>query len=93
MYVSSGQLAFSTSGTLRGYFATNGHFTIPSGNVAISGGSVVSGIANFMHQTSIALNNGAAAAAGTLTNAPVAGNPTKWIPINDGGTTRYIPAW
>lgn len=40
-----------------------------------------------------ALSNGAAAAAGTLLNAPAAGNPTKWIPINDNGTTRYIPAW
>lgn len=44
-------------------------------------------------RTSVALANGAAAAAGTLGNAPVAGNPTKWIPINDNGTTRYIPAW
>jgi hypothetical protein len=26
-------------------------------------------------------------------NAPAAGNPTKWIPIDDNGTTRYIPAW
>jgi hypothetical protein len=43
--------------------------------------------------TNIALNNGAAAQAGTLTNAPTAGNPTKWIPINDNGTTRYVPAW
>jgi len=43
--------------------------------------------------TSVALTNGAAAAAGTLLNAPAAGNPTKWIPINDNGTTRYIPAW
>lgn len=43
--------------------------------------------------TSAALSNGAGSAAGTLTNAPVAGNPTKWIPINDNGTTRYLPAW
>lgn len=47
----------------------------------------------FMHNTSAALANGAAAAAGTLLNAPAAGDPTKWIPINDNGTTRYIPAW
>ena len=38
----------------------------------------------------VALSNGAGAGAGTLTNAPSAGNPTKWIPINDNGTTRYI---
>ena len=43
--------------------------------------------------TTAALTNGAAAATGTLTNAPAAGNPTKWVPINDNGTTRYIPAW
>lgn len=40
-----------------------------------------------------ALNNGAGAAAATISNAPIAGNPTKWIPINDNGTTRYMPAW
>ena len=46
-----------------------------------------------LHKTSVALTNGAAAAGGTLTNAPAAGNPTKWVPINDNGTTRYIPCW
>lgn len=46
-----------------------------------------------LHTTTTNLTNGAAAAVGTLTNAPAAGNPTKWIPINDNGTTRYIPAW
>jgi hypothetical protein len=39
------------------------------------------------------LGNGAGAGAGTLTNAPAAGDPTKWIPIDDNGTTRYVPAW
>ncbi len=29
----------------------------------------------------------------TLTAGPVTGNPTKWIAINDNGTTRYIPTW
>ena len=38
-------------------------------------------------------SNGVGAATGTLTNAPTAGNPTKWIPIDDNGTTRHIPAW
>lgn len=37
--------------------------------------------------------DGAGSSAGTLTNAPAVGNPTKWIPIDDNGTTRYIPAW
>jgi hypothetical protein len=40
-----------------------------------------------------AFDNGAGASAGTLTNAPAVGNPTKWIPIDDNGTTRYVPAW
>jgi hypothetical protein len=40
-----------------------------------------------------ALGNGAGAGVGTLTNAPTAGNPTKWVPIDDNGTTRYVPAW
>lgn len=39
------------------------------------------------------LTNGAGVATGTLTTAPSAGNPTKWIGINDNGTTRYVPAW
>lgn len=52
----------------------------------------VSNGANLIISTA-AFVNGAAAGAGTLLNAPVAGNPTKWIPINDNGTTRYIPAW
>jgi len=43
--------------------------------------------------TTAALTTGAGSATGTLTNAPAAGNPTKWIKINDGGTVRYIPAW
>jgi hypothetical protein len=43
--------------------------------------------------TSAALTNNAGAAAGTLTNAPAAGNPTKWIKINDNGTIRSVPAW
>jgi hypothetical protein len=57
-----------------------------SGNLTIpTGGTLLTTIAS--------LSNGAASAAGTLTNAPAAGNPTKWIPISDNGVTRYIPAW
>lgn len=44
-------------------------------------------------RTSAAITSGAGAGAGTITDAPAAGNPTKWIPINDNGTTRYFPAW
>ena len=43
--------------------------------------------------TSSALANNSGASAGTLTNAPSVGNPTKWIKVNDNGTIRSIPAW
>jgi hypothetical protein len=37
--------------------------------------------------------SGAAANAGTLGNAPSAGNPSFWLPINIAGNVRYIPCW
>ena len=66
------------SGTAPNYFA---------GEVQIAGSTTP------MLRAVVAMSNGAAAAVGTLTNAPVAGNPTKWIEFNDAGVTRYIPAW
>jgi len=59
----------------------------------ITAASISTSTAATFHTTSVALTNGAGAGAGTITNAPAAGNPTKWIGINDNGTTRYIPAW
>lgn len=47
----------------------------------------------FMHRIAAVVASGGAAGAGTLSNAPVAGNPTKWMPIDDNGVTRYIPCW
>jgi len=55
--------------------------------------NIVTGATDFMHETSVALADGAGVGSGTLSNAPAAGNPTKWIAINDNGTTRHIPAW
>lgn len=43
--------------------------------------------------TNTTLTDFAAAQLGTLTNAPTAGNPAKWIAIDDNGTTRFIPTW
>lgn len=37
--------------------------------------------------------NGAAAATGTLTNAPSAGNPSEWLKVKIGANVRYIPCW
>jgi len=74
-------------------FYANGNLqlTLSDANATFTKPLIIPG--GVMLRSSAALTNGAAAAAGTLLNAPVAGNPTKWIPINDNGTTRYIPAW
>lgn len=65
-------------------------------HVSITGGEVIAaltGTQTTLIATSVALSDGAAAALGTLTNAPVSGNPTKWVAIDDNGTPRYIPTW
>jgi hypothetical protein len=77
--------------TLTGSNGGNPTIGTSGGSLAISSALVLS--QTTLLSTSVSLTNGAAAAAGTITNAPSAGNPTKWIPINDNGTTRYIPAW
>lgn len=63
------------------------------GAATVTGSSFVTSTGTYMMQSSAAWSNGAGGSGGTLTNAPAAGNPTKWIPVNDNGTTRYIPAW
>lgn len=42
----------------------------------------------FTNQTS-----GAGAGAGTLTNAPTAGDPTHWLRVRINGTDMFIPCW
>ena len=79
-------LGISSDGSLNSTY-----FTANSTGLAVTGTLTTS--STTLHTSSVSLTNGAAAAAGTLTNAPVAGNPTKWIPIVDNGTTRYIPCW
>ena len=73
---------FAVPGPIGGGTPDTGTFT----SITTPGGAT-------FHTTNTALTDGAAAAVGTLLNAPAAGNPTKWIGINDNGTTRYIPAW
>lgn len=65
-------------------------------NVDVSSGSITANLRNnqtILLASSATLADGAALALGTLTNAPAAGDPTKWVSINDNGTTRYIPTW
>jgi len=80
-----GGVSFNGTANITVASATGG-FTVTGGALTGLGG------ASFI-TTSTALTDGAAAALGTLTNAPAAGDPTKWIGINDNGTLRYIPAW
>jgi hypothetical protein len=63
----------------------------PNGLIVQQGGLTIA--SSTLLRSSVSLTNGAASGAGTITNAPVAGNPTKWVPIIDNGTTRFIPAW
>lgn len=41
----------------------------------------------------VAQTSQAGAGAGTLTNAPAAGNPTLWLPINVNGVLKAVPCW
>lgn len=86
----------ATSGTQGGQVNELYHFT--SAEHAFLAGFVVGTQALTITSTRLVTNlgnfsNGAAAGAGTLGNAPSAGNPSKWIPLVDNGVTRYIPTW
>lgn len=74
----------------------SGQLLAYNGTVWVNTGVVTADLTNNtgrLIDSSVNLTNGAGAALGTLGNAPSMGNPTKWIPIDDNGTTRYIPAW
>lgn len=62
-------------------------------NGAVNASGLITGGSSTLIGSSVALANGAGGSTATLTNAPVAGNPTKWVPVNDNGTTRYTPLW
>jgi len=67
-----------------------------SDDVDVTGGTVTATISDNTAQllaSSVSLTDYAAANVATLTNAPSVGNPTKWVAIDDNGTTRYIPMW
>lgn len=59
--------------------------------LTIAGSAYGAGVASLRLNglTTAAVNN----QVGTLTNAPVAGNPAFWAPISIAGTIRYIPMW
>jgi len=63
-----------------------------SGGAYVEGTLQLAGGASLL-KTQAALTAGSTANVPTLSSGPVTGNPTKWIAINDAGTTRYIPTW
>ena len=82
-------IALVPSGT--GSIRANGPLVVTG---AASVGALVTNEATYMHRTGVALTNAAAALTATFgANSPVAGPPTKWIMINDNGTTRFMPTW
>lgn len=93
--------SFSTAVTVGTTLGVTGVTTLSAGLIGTTGVFSSSVTCSFPIVTSAApilastatMTNFAAGGAGTLTNAPTAGNPTKWVAISDNGTTRYIPTW
>lgn len=83
-----------------GLVALLGSTTGTGAVVLASGPSITNPVVTGLISTDVILGHtnagytdGSGSATGTVTNAPRAGNPSKWVPINDNGVTRYIPAW
>ena len=72
-------LAVTGATTLTGLLTANGGITVIGGAKLLT--------------TNTALTDNTGANTATLNNSPITGDPTKWIAINDNGTTRYIPTW
>lgn len=65
---------------------------VSAGSVTTASGGFTTGD-DYLMKSSVPLFDGAGGNTGTLTNAPTAGDPTKWLIVNDNGTPRYVPAW
>ena len=78
----SSTLAVTGATTLTGLLTANGGITVVGGNALLTTNTDLTG------------NGGSNSATMYYnTDSPVAGEPTKWIAINDNGITRYIPTW
>ena len=99
------QIRFYIGATQAWQMNSSGHFVAGADNTYDIGASgatrprnlyLAGGLthgATTLLSTTTSLANGADDQTVTINNGPVSGDPTKWIPINDNGTTRYIPAW
>ena len=87
-------ITFATSGgTNRLAIGALGGVNIYAGPTGVDTLTLALSNTNALIATSTTIVSNAGASVGTLTNAPSAGNPTKWIRINDNGTIRSFPAW
>ena len=75
-------LAVTLATTMTGLLTANGGIT------TVGGSNLLTTNTNLTDHSS-----GNTASIGNTSNAPVPGDPSKWIAINDNGTTRYIPTW
>lgn len=98
LFINATAMQFTIGGTVaQSIFSSGGVGIGSSATDPGAGGFLASTIfvnnAAFMLRSKASFTNGAGSSSATLTNAPAAGNPTKWIAIDDNGTTRQIPAW
>lgn len=79
--------------TVTGAIITPGGLGV--GGAIFCGSTIYSGSTAFIlgSKTAITGGTGVNTAAFGAGNAPVNGNPTKWLPYDDNGATRYIPSW
>ena len=75
-------LAVTTTTTLTGLLTANGGITVVGGNNLLTTNTALTGYSGSSSATMY-----------YATDSPVSGEPSKWITINDNGTTRYIPTW
>jgi len=75
-------LAVSSTTTMTGLLTANGGITVVGGTNLLTTNTALTGFSGSNSATMY-----------YATDSPVSGEPTKWIAINDNGTTRYIPTW
>lgn len=91
--VSDGAISLLTDGsavTIDQFGGGNADLIVTGG---ITGVSITVTDGTFAFKSTASFADGAGGSTGTLTNAPSVGNPTKWVPFDDNGTTRHFPAW
>lgn len=93
MHLTTSAAIFSNTIQTTGIIQASGNIQTGSNLFALSGDVFVQGGGGGIVIAQSPFANQAASGAGTLTNAPFSGNPTKWIALNDGGTIRSVPTW